>query len=150
MEASIAACWVKLGNKSVFLRERAYPILTHNRLSRLRRLRFVLDFPRASGARFFWVNYLESSLWQRLHRDSKLYVVTDVGYPTKPINSYHILFRLILINCQKRALNSLFETSSELKHALTLNLQCSVLNSVLTNDWNGLFCTSISSNCLGN
>ena len=36
-------------------------------LSRLRRScsRFALDFTRASGARI-WVNYLESSLWQRL------------------------------------------------------------------------------------
>ena len=150
MEASIAACWVKLGNKSVFLCERAYQFwhTTDSRAFGACALCSIFLAPLVLV--FFWVNYLESSLWQRLHRDSKLYVVTDMGYPTKPINSYHILFRLILINCQKRALNSLFETASELKHALTLNLHCSVLNSVLTNDWNGLFCTSISSNCLGN
>ena len=41
-------------------------------LSRLRRScsRFALDFSRASGARI-WVNCLESSLWQRLFRNTK-------------------------------------------------------------------------------
>ena len=34
-------------------------------LSRLRRSRFALDFPRASGT-CIWVNCLELSLWQRL------------------------------------------------------------------------------------
>ena len=39
-------------------------------LSRLRRSRFALDFPRSSGARI-WVNCLESSLWQRLASHKK-------------------------------------------------------------------------------
>ena len=40
-----------------------------------------------------------------------LYVATDEGLSTLPLNSYHILLRLMLINCQKRAVNSLFETT---------------------------------------
>ena len=51
-------------------------------------------------------------------------------------HNYYILLRLIVIHCQKRAVNSLFETASELI-TLTPNLQWSVRNSVMTNLWKG-------------
>ena len=46
-------------------------------------------------------------------------------------------------NLPNRAVNSLFNTVSELKHALTLNLPCSILNSVLTNLLDGPLCGSL-------
>ena len=49
------------------------------------------------------------------HSESPLYFATYVGYSTLPLNSYHISSRLILIDYQKRAVNSLFEIASEFK-----------------------------------
>ena len=49
------------------------------------------------------------------HGNSAPYVTTDVRWSTLPLNIYHSLLRLILISCQKRVVNSLFETASELK-----------------------------------
>ena len=45
-------------------------------------------------------------------------VPTDTEYSTFSLNSYHILLRLILINCQKRPVNNSFETASELKTSI--------------------------------
>ena len=59
----------------------------------------------------------ENAVWHRRaailkHRVSPLYVAL------KPLNSYHNLWRLILINYQKRAVNSLCVTTGELKTSI--------------------------------